>query len=94
MPELLTTSRVRTVWTPPNNVRSTLRDLFAPRAALVVGGPVERFWCPHAGTTVSVLPAFLAARMSDTLDAVEAAVLAVEQLHGDWQALRHERDDR
>jgi hypothetical protein len=40
---------------------------------------VARFWCPRAGASVSVLPAFLAARLSGTLDEVEAVVLAVEQ---------------
>lgn len=40
---------------------------------------MARFWCPRAGTSISLLPVFLAARMSGTLDAVEAAVLAVEQ---------------
>jgi len=43
------------------------------------GSRVARFWCPRQGASVSLLPAFLAARMSGTLDAVEAAVLAVEQ---------------
>jgi hypothetical protein len=36
-------------------------------------------WCPRARTSISVLPAFLAAQMPGTLDAVEATVLAVEQ---------------
>lgn len=39
---------------------------------------MARFWCPRAEASVSILPAFLAARMSGTLDAVEAVVLAVE----------------
>lgn len=44
------------------------------------GARVARFWCPLAGASVSLLPAFLAARMAGTLDEVEAAVLAVEQV--------------
>lgn len=43
------------------------------------GTRVARYWCPQAGASISLLPAFLAARMRGTLDAVEAAVLAVEQ---------------
>jgi hypothetical protein len=43
------------------------------------GVRVARFWCPRAGVSISLLPAFLAARLSGTLDAVEAVVLAVEQ---------------
>ena len=43
------------------------------------GVRVARFWCPRAGRSVSLLPAFLAARMAGTLDEVEAAVHAVEQ---------------
>ena len=43
------------------------------------GVRVARYWCPWAGRSVSLLPAFLAARMSGTLDEVEAVVLAVEQ---------------
>jgi len=41
---------------------------------------VARFWCPHARQSISVLPAFLAARMSGTLDAIEAAVATVEEV--------------
>ena len=40
---------------------------------------MARYWCPREGASISVLPAFLAARMRGTLDAVEAAVHAVEQ---------------
>jgi hypothetical protein len=50
---------------------------------------VARFWCPRAGASVSILPAFLAARMSGTLDAVEAAVLAVEQTGSIATAVEH-----
>jgi hypothetical protein len=50
---------------------------------------VARFWCPRAGASVSILPAFLAARMSGTLDAVEAAVLAVEQAGSIATAVEH-----
>jgi hypothetical protein len=56
-----------------------LRKLGTYRRVQPEGARVARFWCPRAGASVSVLPAFLAARMSGTLDAVEAAVLAVEQ---------------
>jgi hypothetical protein len=40
---------------------------------------VARYWCPLDGVSISLLPTFLAARLSGTLDAVEAVVLAVEQ---------------
>jgi hypothetical protein len=43
------------------------------------GVRVARLWCPQARRSVSVLPAFLSAQMSGTLDAVEATVLAVER---------------
>jgi hypothetical protein len=43
------------------------------------GVRVARYWCPRAGASISLLPAFLAARMRGTIDAVEAAVHAVEQ---------------
>lgn len=41
------------------------------------GVRVARFWCPRERASVSVLPAFLAARLVGTLDEVEAAVDAV-----------------
>jgi hypothetical protein len=41
------------------------------------GARVARFWCPRERASVSVLPAFLAARMVGTLDQVEAVVDAV-----------------
>ena len=46
------------------------------------GVRVARFWCPKARRSISLLPAFLAARMVGTLDNVEATVLAVEQAGG------------
>jgi hypothetical protein len=44
-----------------------------PRGALI-----PRFWCPREGASISLLPAFLAARFRGTLDAVEDAVATVE----------------
>jgi hypothetical protein len=41
------------------------------------GARVARFWCPRERASVSVLPAFLAARLVGTLDDVEAVVDAV-----------------
>lgn len=38
------------------------------------GARVARFWCPRERASVSVLPAFLAARLVGTLDEVEAVV--------------------
>lgn len=46
------------------------------------GVRVARFWCPQARVSISLLPAFLAAEMTGTLDEVEAVVLAVEQAGG------------
>ena len=43
---------------------------------------MARFWCPLARVSISLLPTFLAARMSGSLDEVEAVVLAVEQAGG------------
>jgi len=40
---------------------------------------VARFYCPTAGTTVSLLPEFLAAHISGTLDEIEQVVVAMEQ---------------
>ena len=42
------------------------------------GTRVARFLCAVAGRTISVLPAFLATRLSNTLDEIEAVVDAVE----------------
>lgn len=46
------------------------------------GTRVARWWCPVARKSISLLPAFLAARLSGTLDEVEAVVSAVEQAGG------------
>jgi hypothetical protein len=46
------------------------------------GTRVARWWCPAARKSVSLLPAFLACRLSGTLDEVEAVVVAVEQAGG------------
>ncbi len=40
---------------------------------------VARFWCPRARASISLLPSFLAARLSGTLAAVEDVVARVEQ---------------
>lgn len=42
------------------------------------GVRVPRWWCPKAKASISLLPTFLAARLSGTLAAVEAVVAAVE----------------
>ena len=42
------------------------------------GVRVPRWWCPKQRASVSLLPSFLAARLSGTLAAVEAVVVAVE----------------
>jgi hypothetical protein len=47
-----------------------------------MGVRVPRFWCPLGRVSISLLPAFLAARWSGTLDEVEAVVLAVEEAGG------------
>jgi hypothetical protein len=57
-----------------------LRKLGTYRRVEPEGTRVARYWCPRAGASISLLPAFLAARMRGTLDAVEAAVHAVEQI--------------
>ena len=56
-----------------------LRKLGTYERVRPVGIRVARFWCPLARVSISLLPAFLAARMSGSLDEVEAVVLAVEQ---------------
>lgn len=43
------------------------------------GARVARWWCPVARKSISLLPEFFAARLSGTLDEVEAVVAAVEQ---------------
>lgn len=59
-----------------------LRKLGTYERVQPVGARVARFWCPLARESISLLPAFLAARMTGTLDEVEAVVLAVEQAGG------------
>ncbi len=46
------------------------------------GAGVPRWWCPLARKSISLLPTFLAAGLSGTLDDVEAVVAAVEQAGG------------
>lgn len=46
------------------------------------GTRVARWWCPVARKSISLLPEFLAARLSGTLDEVEAIVVAVEEAGG------------
>ena len=43
------------------------------------GARVARFWCPVERASISLLPAFLAARLPSTLDEIEAVLDAVEQ---------------
>ena len=50
---------------------------------------MARWWCPLARKSISLLPAFLAARLSGTLDEVEAVVAAVEQEGGVTAALEN-----
>ena len=45
-----------------------------------VGTRVPRWRCPRAGATISLLPAFLAAKWSGTLERVEEAVATVESV--------------
>ena len=49
-----------------------------PRAE-PVGVRIPRWWCPKRRASISLLPSFLAARLSGTLAAVEDVVAAVEQ---------------
>lgn len=49
-----------------------------PRVA-PAGARVARFWCPQERASISVLPAFLAARLVGTLDEVEAVVDTVTE---------------
>jgi hypothetical protein len=44
-----------------------------------VGVRVPRWWCPTQRVSISLLPSFLAARLSGTLASVEAVVSAVEE---------------
>lgn len=43
------------------------------------GVRVARYWCPRAARSISLLPAFLASRLSSTLGEIEAAALARER---------------
>ena len=43
------------------------------------GMHVPRFWCPKEGRSISLLPSFLAARVTGTLDELEAVIVAVEE---------------
>ena len=42
------------------------------------GAQIPRWWCPKEGASISLLPSFLAARLSGTLAAVEDVVAKVE----------------
>jgi hypothetical protein len=42
------------------------------------GTRIARWWCPRQGASISLLPSFLAARLTGTLDAIEAVVAKVE----------------
>lgn len=42
------------------------------------GARVPRWWCPKEGASISLLPSFLAARLSGTLASVERVVAEVE----------------
>ena len=46
------------------------------------GVRVARWWCPKQRASISLLPSFLAARLSGTLAAVEGVVAAVEAAAG------------
>lgn len=52
------------------------------------GARVARWWCPVARKSISLLPWFLAARLSGTLDEVEAVVAEVERAGGVTAALK------
>jgi hypothetical protein len=43
------------------------------------GTRIARWWCPKQKASISLLPSFLAARLSGTLASVEAVVAAVEE---------------
>jgi hypothetical protein len=43
-----------------------------------VGARIPRWWCPQKRKSISLLPSFLAARLTGTLDTVERVVEAVE----------------
>jgi hypothetical protein len=42
------------------------------------GTRIARWWCPRQGASISLLPSFLAARLTGTLDAIEAVVAKIE----------------
>lgn len=42
------------------------------------GVRIARFWCPIAGASISLLPAFLASRLSGTLNEIEEVIERVE----------------
>jgi hypothetical protein len=46
------------------------------------GVRVPRWWCPKQGASISLLPSFLAARLSGTLAAIEEVVARVEAAGG------------
>lgn len=56
-----------------------------------VGVRVARFLCPQAGVTISLLPDFLASRLSGTLSEVEAVVEAAEAATSQEAALEQVR---
>ena len=61
-----------------------------PRVA-PAGARVARFYCPLARATVSLLPSFLAARFSGTLDEIEEVIDAVERAPSMVAAAEHLR---
>lgn len=54
---------------------------------------MARFRCPLQGVTISLLPAFLAARMSATLDEIEQAIDVVERTASVVEAAEQLRPD-
>lgn len=61
-----------------------------PRVA-PAGARVARFYCPLAAATISLLPTFLAARFSGTLDEFEEVIDAVESAPSMVAAAEHLR---
>lgn len=59
-----------------------LRKLGTYLRVAPAGARIVRFWCPLGRVSISLLPAFLSARLSGTLDEVEAVVHAVERAGG------------
>lgn len=64
-----------------------IQKLGTYRRVTPAGVHVARWWCPQMRRSISLLPTFLAARLSGTLAAVEAVVAAVEQAGGVAAAL-------